>query len=63
MLSKMAKEMVRLSHDEVSLILEGFNIQQSVNLGATLIQRGRHESLGLMLLVSDVAGYGAYVSL
>lgn len=63
MLSKMTKELVKLSHDEVCLILENLDIQQSVNLGATLIHKGQHQGIGLMLLVSDMTGGGAYARL
>ena len=59
MLSK-AKELVSLSHSEVCLMLEDLSIQQSVDLGATLVQTGYHAGVGLMLLVSEVSGGGAY---
>lgn len=58
-----SKEPVRLSPDEVTLILEELDIYQSLDLGATLIHTGRHSTIGLMIFVSDVNGMGAYLSL
>lgn len=63
MLSKLTKDLIRVSHDEVCSILEDFEIQQSLNLGAALVHTGHHENMGRLVLVSDVSGGGAYLPL
>ena len=59
----LAKKLVRVSQEELCTLLEKFEAQHSLDLGATLLHTGRHEVMGLMMLASDISGGGAYLSL
>lgn len=63
MLSRLAKDLVRATQEELTGLLEDFEVQQTLDIGAALIHTGRHDSMGLLMLVSDLTGGGAYLPL
>lgn len=57
------RRLVRATQEELCSILENLEVQQTLDLGAALVQTGHHHTMGLLMLVSDLTGGGAYLPL
>jgi hypothetical protein len=49
--------------EELCVLLEGTHIENSVDLGSTILHLGRHVHLGRVILVSTLSGQSARISL
>lgn len=52
-------EVSEVSIEHCAEVVEGMNIHHTLDLGAAIIQSGEHPSLGLLHVVSTIAGKAA----